>query len=360
MNEKYITLNQLTTVTSALLNKFEEKVNETDLAEVAFTGSYNDLENRPNLNAYATKASIENWAINNDGPFMVKGTDYVTAGQASGSILGNKATVEGAENAAIGGQSHAEGRYTSAGMVASGNINTAHAEGGSTIAVATGSHAEGESTMAYSGGSHAEGYQGIAYGLHSHVEGYHYIRYSLVLNGPTVSGGSTYTTNCTVSPEHVNLITNGYAFIIVYPYGPTYIEGKVTNAVITNNVITEITFDRTLGSIAYSKTLYIPNAIGSASHAEGHSTIAIDDAQHAGGKYNIPVTGAEVIGGGTDESNPANIRVLDWSGNETLAGKLTVGANPVNNMDVVTKQYMESQGYLTLATLPVYDGTVVS
>ena len=40
----------------------------------------------------------------------------------------------------------------------------------------------------------------------------------------------------------------------------------------------------------------------------------------------------------------SDIRTLDDSGNETLAGKLTVGADPTNNMDVATKQYVDSHG----------------
>ena len=33
---------------------------------------------------------------------------------------------------------------------------------------------------------------------------------------------------------------------------------------------------------------------------------------------------------------------MDWSGNEVLAGKLTVGTAPTNNMDVATKQYVDT------------------
>lgn len=245
MNEKYITLNQLTTVTSALLNKFEEKVNETDLAEVAFTGSYNDLENRPNLNAYATKASIENWAINNDGPFMIKGTDYVTAGQASISTLGDCATAEGHSTTASGEASHAEGYSATASGEAS------HAEGSDTTASGDYSHAEGAGTTASGEDSHAEGYYTTASGGSSHAEGYH----------TTASGGR--------------------------------------------------------------------------SHAEGYYTTAQRRSQHVFGEYNIlDTTGSttsekgsyiEIVGKGTSNSARSNARTLDWSGNETLAGTLTIG-----------------------------------
>lgn len=54
----------------------------------------------------------------------------------------------------------------------------------------------------------------------------------------------------------------------------------------------------------------------------------------------------EIVGNGTDDNNRSNARTLDWSGNETLAGKLTVGASPTNGMDVTTKQYVDEH-YVT-------------
>ena len=49
----------------------------------------------------------------------------------------------------------------------------------------------------------------------------------------------------------------------------------------------------------------------------------------------------EVVGNGL--TYEGNARTLDWLGNEWLAGKLTVGAGPTNNMDVATKQYVDSK-----------------
>lgn len=49
----------------------------------------------------------------------------------------------------------------------------------------------------------------------------------------------------------------------------------------------------------------------------------------------------EVVGNGLKYQD--NARTLDWLGNEVLAGKLTVGADPTNNMDVATKQYVDSK-----------------
>lgn len=96
-------------------------------------------------------------------------------------------------------------------------------------------------------------------------------------------------------------------------------------------------------------------ASGDASHAEGFYTIANHAAQHVFGQYNIADTkvGAasergdyiEIVGNGSDDGTTitrSNARTLDWSGNEVLAGKLTVGTAPTNNMDVATKQYVDA------------------
>ncbi len=63
-----------------------------------------------------------------------------------------------------------------------------------------------------------------------------------------------------------------------------------------------------------------------ASHAEGLGTVATGNYQHVSGKYNILDSNfVEIVGGGTDNNNRANLRTLDWNGNETLVGLLTIG-----------------------------------
>lgn len=95
-------------------------------------------------------------------------------------------------------------------------------------------------------------------------------------------------------------------------------------------------------------------ATGGYSHAEGQGTIANRQSQHVFGEYNVlddtgstPYTRGtyiEIVGNGTGASASlrSNARTLDWSGNEVLAGKLTVGAAPTANMDVTTKQYVDT------------------
>lgn len=146
------------------------------------------------------------------------------------------------------------------------------------------SHAEGASTTASGNRSHAEGYYTTASGVSSHAEG-HYT---------TASGIASHAEN-----------SNCKAF-------------------------------------------------GDSSHAEGNATIANRFAQHVFGTYNtaeptttdfsVKGTYVEIVGNGTGTNNRSNARTLDWSGNEVLAGKLTVGAAPTADMDVAPKKYVDDLG----------------
>lgn len=97
---------------------------------------------------------------------------------------------------------------------------------------------------------------------------------------------------------------------------------------------------------------YLTEANGVASHAEGFNTTANHKSQHVFGEYNVLDTSTypstargtyvEIVGKGTSNSARSNARTLDWNGNETLAGKLTLGAAPTANMDAATKQYVDN------------------
>ena len=92
-------------------------------------------------------------------------------------------------------------------------------------------------------------------------------------------------------------------------------------------------------------------AQGENSQSEGTYTTATHKSQHVFGEYNVldssvaesteKGTYVEIVGNGTDINARSNARTLDWSGNEVLAGKLTVGAAPTANMDVATKKYVD-------------------
>ena len=92
-------------------------------------------------------------------------------------------------------------------------------------------------------------------------------------------------------------------------------------------------------------------AHGEDSQSEGTYTTATHKSQHVFGEYNVldssvaesteKGTYVEIVGNGTAVNARSNARTLDWSGNEVLAGKLTVGAAPTANMDVATKKYVD-------------------
>ena len=170
-----------------------------------------------------------------------------------------------------------------------------HAEGRDSISVATASHSEGTGTLALGVSSHSEGDSSKAMGHYSHSEGY----------ATKAQGMSSHS-------EGSSTIAQGYA---------SHSGGFSTQA------------------------------IGDFSHSEGYYTTAQRRSQHVFGEYNIlDNTGTnsssrgtyiEIVGKGTDTINRSNARTLDWSGNEVLAGKLTVGVAPTNDMDVATKKYVD-------------------
>ena len=121
-------------------------------------------------------------------------------------------------------------------------------------------------------------------------------------------------------------------------------------------------------------------ATGMFSHAEGSFTIANHRSQHVFGQFNIAdsstasaaVVGnyVEIVGNGTGTSARANARTLDWSGNEWLAGKLTLGTAGSESMDVATigqlptttSQLTNDSGYITsyTETDPVFSASAAA
>lgn len=155
------------------------------------------------------------------------------------------------------------------------------------------SHAEGASTTASGNRSHAEGYYATASGISSHAEGH-------------------YTTAAGIA---------------------AHAEGSNCKA------------------------------NGDSSHAEGNATVANRYAQHVFGTFNVPEPAGtdpsakgnyvEIVGNGTSSNAKSNARTLDWSGNEVLSGKLTVGAAPTANMDVTTKKYVDDLGDSKQSTITI-------
>ena len=146
--------------------------------------------------------------------------------------------------------------------------NQSTAEGLNCTSSGATSHAEGNTTIASNSASHAEGSTTTASGSQSHAEGY-----------LTTASGN---------------------------YG-SHSEGRETTA------------------------------SGNYSHAEGYGTISNHRSQHVFGEFNVADTStnvssargdyAEIVGKGTADNARSNARTLDWSGNEVLAGDLTINGN---------------------------------
>ena len=187
---------------------------------------------------------------------------------------------------ASGESSHAEGTYT----MASGSYS--HAEGEKAFASGYASHAEGTSAKASGYASHAEGTGTKASNDYSHAEGE-----IAVASGYASHAEGTYTTASSKS---------------------SHAEGNYTTA------------------------------SGNYSHAEGSYTIAQRRSQHVFGEYNTSDengdttsyrgTYVEIVGNGSDNNNRSNARTLDWSGNETLAGSITIGKGTADEVTLTPAQ----------------------
>ena len=330
---------------------------------------------------------------------IAEGTTSHSEGSNTKAI-GNGSHAEGYHTIAVEKYSHAEGYDTTA----SGNYS--HSENYSTKASGANSHSEGFRTISSGDTSHAEGVGGTASGLATHVEGgWGSQKLLLTGEAGTLTytvgteweikttigliGASVNTTNDwgSTSPRIVsvnvtnNLLTsitldktlnassavsqNYYINISNKATGSaSHAEGSMTiasgssahsegfNTWAGGNVShAEGQGNYASGYVSHTEGYYT-TASGDASHAEGNQTIANHLVQHVFGEFNIedPSTAAattrgnyiEIIGNGTANDARSNARTLDWSGNEILAGKLTVGAGPTNNMDVATKQYVDS------------------
>jgi hypothetical protein len=101
-------------------------------------------------------------------------------------------------------------------------------------------------------------------------------------------------------------------------------------------------------------------ADGNYSYTQGRNLISNGRSQHVFGEYNVADTtntnanirGAyvEIVGNGLSGNNRSNARTLDWSGNEWIAGALSVGdaATTLANLGAQTDVgfYIDAQGYI--------------
>ena len=146
----------------------------TDLKTVCFSGSYNDLSDKPTTATTDTdglmSAEDKTKLDGADDTYALKakyGDTTINVGRLRNSTVGRYSTAEGTATTASAFASHAEGQET----IASGE--NSHAEGYKATASSKEAHAEGGHTTASGRDSHAEGYYTTASGDCSHAGGVH-------------------------------------------------------------------------------------------------------------------------------------------------------------------------------------------
>lgn len=301
-----------------------------------------------------------------------------------GGASGEASHTEGCNTTAIGDYSHTQGL----GTYASGK--GAHAEG-------IGDDEDSGKHMSYGAhgeASHSEGYRTKAIGDYSHAGGECTIakgtaqtaigKYNLedetalliVGNGNSNKRGNAFTVNengtATIAADPINdmdvankkyvndTINNlpmqvkaGTSLALNYVKNNitgdySIAEGYNTHA-INSSCHAEGRFSTARGTAShaegYNTTAYLTgshsegygtHAKGQASHAGGTGTIASANSQMAIGKYNREDANALfIVGNGTGDTNRKNIFTVNNNGTATVA------ANPVKDMDVANKAYVD-------------------
>lgn len=297
----------------------------------------------------------------NEPVFVAGSGEYsiMAANNSSIEASGVYSYAEGYDTIAEGDYSHVEGEFSTA------RGGSSHSEGYQSWALGISSHAEGGTSMAAGDFSHSEGNQTAAIGMSSHAEGDGRRDFiNLTGNNGTYSFPSWYTglkkgqalydqnndnyaiitsvdqTNHTLTTLDSLGELNGGSFEVYSNYvlgNSSHTEGSF-NSVLSNAAHAEGTENMVSGDYSHAEGL--SNTVsGQASHAEGSYTIASGANQHVAGKYNVESsTYAEIIGIGTAESARKNGRTLDWSGNEKLAGSLTLGLGTTNETTITAAQ----------------------
>lgn len=158
----------------------------SDLKTVCFSGSYNDLSDRPTTATTDTdglmSAEDKGKLDSADDTYALKskyGDTTIDVGRKSGTTVGIRSTAEGNNTTASGNSSHAEGAGTTAsdscshaeGYLCTASSDNSHAEGNNTTASGAHSHAEGSTTTASGVGSHSGGTSSTASGDYSFAHG---------------------------------------------------------------------------------------------------------------------------------------------------------------------------------------------
>jgi len=106
-------------------------------------------------------------------------------------------------------------------------------------------------------------------------------------------------------------------------------------------------FTKASGNFAESHG-YDSTSSGTMSTTHGFRTIANHKSQFAFGEYNLADDSSatasnrgnyvEIVGNGTSRDNRSNARTLDWNGNESLAGGITLGKGTADEVTMTAAQ----------------------
>ena len=268
-------------------NNWAADTHKTQYVEIVGNGS-----NKMNCSNARTLDWDGNETISNsltigtrNSSFLIGNRSFASGYQVSAS--GADAHVEGYESIASGSGAHAEGHYTQAIGLFS------HAEGSGTQAIEMFSHTEGVSTTASGSSAHAEGDHTIAYGYNSHSQG-----------SNTIANGES---------SHV---FGRYNIADTYD---NWEEGTIGKNYVVGDKIKKYNGGRWSGRICNTNHQY--NEYNSNYWNVYHGMNYI-----------------EIVGNGLDENARSNARTLDWSGNESLAGSLTLGMGTANETTLTAQQ----------------------
>lgn len=299
-------------------------------------GQYSHVEGRSNEAWYAAHAEGRNNKALADYAHA-EGKDNKVEGLAAHvEGIGNTLTktagyshAEGYGHTIVAGHAHAEGWQNTVGDInQNGEVGKgAHAEGLNNNITGQYAHVEGTGNNVSGKYAHAEGSGNTASQICAHSEG----------NGTTASGESAHS--------------EGYATSASGNY--SHSEGKSTQAEgQSGHAEGEYTEAKNQASHAEG---YKSQAVGAVSHAEGYGTQAKGYASHAGGMNTIASIQAQTVVGRCNAEDPNALFIV---GNGTVGedgsvqsrsngftvnsnGTATVSANPINDMDVANKAYVD-------------------
>lgn len=295
---------------------------------------------RPYFHPNNWKSVPDQSVLDDEGNIVTHGKDYYYDNSyifcdsfplVGDVLIGTSAHSEGYETKAVQIGAHSEGY----GTIASGKYS--HAEGDETLALYS-AHSEGKYTKALGYHSHAEGYSTAADGNGAHSEGYG----SQALNQAAHSEGSgTRATGIGSHSEGINTKAIGRAAHASGESSEAIGDGSIAGGV---GCSAESNYSVAAGYSSKAQNYYSAafgwktQATNRGSVALGRETLADQEYQTVVGAWNTGATNSRfVVGTGTSDNSRKNGLVVYND------GRVEAGADPINDRDVATKQYVDNK-----------------